>query len=343
MDTINHDWINVQTHDGLTTLSPRTVLAHAHEIIDVYGNSTQENYGIKRFLTSLVQAILKPQTLDDIKGTLDLGSFDESLIQNFVKHNPMPLESFYQDPFMTEKLKTIGYLTPDVPSGSSSLHFRHSASDANKVYCIDCCLKALVSLSPWATIYGKGFNASINGAPPMYTIPQGDNLFQTLTMSLIPGVMGIGAWVRPSQRKVFEKVDYLTGLTFMPRRICIDWQTGDTICTRCARRAKVFASQMRQEPGEKYIGDDWRDPFVAYKPSSTNKSKIVPVRAYGQDRNTWDEFAQKSLSEHRSAIMNQWPDHKRWVVYGSVTDKATIYDAWSVTLDLAELTVQLTE
>lgn len=330
------DFLKDKINDPIFRITTQVddTLANAHETIEIFGNSIQETYSIYRFLTAIVQDIYRPKSKLDIDKLLDAGCFEPRKIREWTQMNPICVESFMQVPNLVGPAKTIGYLTMDVPTGSNSIHFRHNISDNQKCYCANCIILGLINMPAWQKIGGQGLHASLNGAPPLYFIPLGNNLFETLSLSLIPGrCLGDGSWCRLSQRREFDTLCYLHGLTFMPRRVKVDWVEGSETCTRCGQPCDLFAKEMIFMAGEKYIGHDWRDPFCAYR-QTKDKKLILPVRPYGS-HNDWTDFCKNILtSEHLPEIVENKLEYPAWRVFGSVTNKDRIDDTFSVSLKI---------
>lgn len=322
-------------------LSIRDALVLAHRIPHVYANSIQETFSVHRFLAAILQDIHRPLELSDILHIINQRMFPPALIDGWIQRHPIDPEDFLQVPNLIGHAKTVGYLTSDIPVGSNSIHFRHSMLDEGKMFCPRCCTLGLINVAAWQQIGGQGLQASLNGAPPLYVLPEGKSLFETLALSLIVHDLsiGVGAWERPIKKaEINDPLGYLDGLTFMPRQVKIFYDHISGVCSRCGEPSDTLAEEMYFSSGEKYKGTAWRDPYAGYKPAKDKKS-ITPIRAFGS-RGDWQAFCGGILTgEYLPQVMRQWPNHKIWRVFGTVSDQAKILESFMVVVDLDKIPV----
>lgn len=334
LNLIDDPWID--TLDG-GKLSIRDTLLRSAAITGLYGGSPLETFSLLRFLGVIAQAI----HANDFD-VLQRGSLDAVAINHFCDTTPMCVSGdapFAQVKGLMGELKSIGYLTPDLPTGSNPIWFDHKAQDDEKAYCSACVARGLISISAWQTIGGAGLTASINGAPPVYVLPKTRNLFETLALLIAIPLgkdQGLGdpLWGRPLARAAYVDVGLWHGLTFMPRLILVEWRHSKRLCTRCGAECATWASEMIHKAGEAYRGDKWQDPCAFYNPDKDGK------RLYSVKANAWHNDQKYTLerllaAKHRPAIMGQWPEHKNWLAYGAVTDQAKWFDCWVTEFSVA--------
>lgn len=316
-------WITVERMDGSTECQGiAQTLIDAHRYRGVYENSPLVVIGIHRLLVAVLQAALNPKKRADLLALWQAGQFPPEPIVFFSTRFANRFDLFSERfPFMqsadlpletTKVSKTVAYLAPEVPAGTSVTHFRHGA-ETNQVFCPACAAKGLVCIPAFATSGGQGIKPSINGVPPLYVLPGGESLFESLAASLTqPGYQPRTAatsdhpwWDREPEvgrsHEVFE-VGYLQSLTFPARRIRLHPEILDQSCSRCGATIQLGVRRMVFEMGESRSKDaePWLDPFVAYKkPGGKSQNAPIPIRPT-PGKAIWREFAGLFLRESSS-------------------------------------------
>jgi len=163
----------------------------------------------------------------------------------------------------------VTYLVHEIPTGTNINHFRHSR-DGEDGLCPSCCAMGLVRLPAFATSGGRSKPPGINHKPPIYVIPFGESLADTLRLLWreVPDTdMGTPAWEKPELELPNEgRVPLLTGLTWLPRRVWLaDLEESDAPCISCSRRTHLIKEcifdGVGSQQNKKYV---WRDPHVIY-------------------------------------------------------------------------------
>ena len=77
-----------------------------------------------------------------------------------------------------------GSFRVDVPAGTAVTHYRHG-SDDECAFCPTCVAACLTGVPAFASSGGAGIKPSINGVPPIYVLPVGKTLFESLLLSLV--------------------------------------------------------------------------------------------------------------------------------------------------------------
>jgi len=321
-DLWREPWIQVETADsGLRWMNIQEVLLQAQTLQAIYEPSPLVVVGIHRLLTAILQDIFKPSAITDLESIWNNGYFAPEKIIAFGKKysNKFDIFSgadpFYQSgdlPLIPEKkseTKTSAYLIPEMPSGSNIIHFTH-LNQSDYVLCPTCAAGGLVVIPAFATSGGSGIKPSINGVPPIYILPGGKNLFESLTLSLVtrnfqPKVSDPNDaeawWGKPSivmKSKEITRVGYLNSLTFQARRVRLHPEILDTVCSRCGQHSNLGVSTMIFEMGESRPrgSTPWFDPFAAYR---IRGDKVIPVRP-NLGHATWREFGSLFLKNPES-------------------------------------------
>ena len=182
---------------------------------------------------------------------------------------------------------------------------------------------------------GQGNWKSINGTPPIYILPTGTTLFDSLRASLVTSEFCPGShlareddlawWKRvsvvrrcknpkkngppvPEENRHLQlaNVGYLHGLTFMPRRIWLKPIKMGAKCTRCGSDSQWGVQEMVFGAGENAIGDFiWQDPFVSYRPSKKEGGKPYPITPK-PDIALWREYVGLFLPEKSNLTAGVW-------------------------------------
>ena len=285
-------WITLERADGsLERTGIGETLLRANEFRAIYDPSPLVIVGVHRLLTAILQDTLDPRKPPDLRRLWKVGRFPEAEVRAFGEQYAHRFDLFSEDaPFLQSadlprtppkqaSTKTITYLMPQVPAGSAVTHYRHGVAEDN-VFCPVCAARGLVAIPAFATSGGRGFFPSVNGAPPpIYVLPGGNNLFESLAASLIlPDYQPSAAsnttdhvWWRHEPRIVREQivheVSYLHSLTFPARYVRLHPQQTNESCSRCGKKSEWVVQTMIYFGGEHLPKDGpaWLDPFVAYR------------------------------------------------------------------------------
>jgi CRISPR system Cascade subunit CasA len=293
--------------------------------------------GIHRLLTAIVQDIYTPRHEEDLEKIWEMRRFSEAQVRAFGARYADRFDLFSPDtPFMQSadlpvqpdkkaRTKTIAYLMPQLPVGSAVTHYHHGEAE-DHVFCPICAVRGLLTISPFAISGGRGLRPSINGVPPIYVIPGGETLFESLAASLIlPNYQPEAAsqeedrvwWKREpivERKAIVHEVGYLHSLTFPARRVRLHPESFSGSCTRCGREHTWGVRTMIYKMGESRPKEamDWRDPFAAYV---VGRKGLAPIRPE-EGKALWREFAalflpmqEKSGKERKTLparVLYQW-------------------------------------
>ncbi len=326
-------WIALEKPDGaIERAGIEKILLNADEYRAIYDPSPLTVVGIHRLLVAILQFALRPKKGADLKNIWKAGKLPREEIEAFGRQYANRFDLFSaNEPFLQSAdipleadkgAKPVAYLAPEIPAGTGITHYRHGAED-EQIFCPACAARGLVAIPAFATSGGAGIKPSINGVPPIYILPGGKNLFESLAASLtLPGYQPEIAsrkrdnawWVREpivGKSAVVRDVGYLHSLTFPARRVRLHPEKFQMRCSRCNAECEWAVRQMVFEMGESRPKDSefWFDPFAAYK---IDKDKPIPFRPV-EGKAAWREFAslfllskgeEKSLTR-RPAILEQ--------------------------------------
>jgi len=306
-------WITAERDGRLERVSIERLLLGAAEFRALHDPSPLVVVGLHRLLTAILQDVLQPTRPPDLRRLWAQGHLPEDRIRNFGQAYGHRFDLFAaEEPFLqsgdipralpvrASDLKPVTYLMPDFPAGSEVAHYRHGLA-AEVIFCSTCAARGLVTVPPFATSGGAGIKPSINGVPPIYVLPGGATLFESLIASLVlPDYQPSAAsptgdtpwWRRPAlvgHKAEVSEVSYLHSLTFPARRVRLYPEAMDQACSRCGEQNAWGVRSMVYQMGESRPKDapPWFDPFAAYRLRSGKEP--VPIRPVA-GKALWREY-----------------------------------------------------
>lgn len=238
-------------------------------------------------------------------------------------------ERFYQDRAAQRKRATTD-LMQEIPTGNNFWHFRHS-TDFQEGLCLPCCALGLLRLPLFSVSGLPDLKAGINGTPPIYVVPLGSSLSETLLLNWIP-IESIGepSWTHPKAGSSQDKpVPMLTGLTMLSRRVRLhDPIHTSSKCIGCGAPTDSQVVTCEFQSAGEQKSELWNDPHVIYTKSVPRKaSKAQDLSAAGSfkmDR-PWT-YLLKSLMDSGKIAPCTKPT--TLLIVGFATDKAKNIDVW---------------
>lgn len=271
------------------------LLREAHRLRGISMSSPMEEYGIYRLLCAFVMDALRPRTADLrqllVKGRFDMARFDSYL--DTCRSEGVSFDLFDPErPFLQSKLdpkmdsekniKPISEIDYAVPSGNNHVLFEHepkqfsvSPGEAARLLC---------AVNPFCTSGLKG-PSYVNGAPPLYVLVTGENLFQTLVYSSLPENMSKLPYAEPPvfwryretviPDKKVPATSVLLGMTFPARRLLLIPGKGEKVESLYFQKGMDFQGY-----------DSWTDPHAAYEYTSLKRMPVKPEIGKACWRNT---------------------------------------------------------
>jgi len=260
-------------------------------IIEITDSMPHYEYGIYRMLFVMLMDIYRPDTIYEIEDILDDKCFDIEKIYSYISECNSDGERFdlldEKYPFMQcgtdqwpqdAKIKSPANLSPVYATGNNHIHFDH-CQEKDKTMALSEAAKAVCSVNLFCTAGAQGYPSTPSGAPPIYSIIKGQNLFETLVYGMIP-IKYDKLYERPLWRskektiakKELAKISLLEGLTLPCRRIRILCDTDGIV------------SAVLFEQGLNYVGYTyWEDPYVTYYQTKSGRKDLKP----DIDKETW--------------------------------------------------------
>jgi CRISPR system Cascade subunit CasA len=278
------------------------LMKDARQLQEVSDPSPPVQFGIYRLLIAFTLDVLAPKNVNELGKLLSRKEgFDMSVLDAYAGKWESrfdlfdPAHPFYQaapDPALDKTIEPISRLMQHLPAGSNTTLFHHGTWD-NNAYSFEQCARGLVTIPPFMTMGGAGKSPSINGAPPMYALVKGDDLFETILLNVCTSSKAVQltgdeppAW-RSDRAVIKEKVSrfsLLQGLTWQPRRVRLIPGEGG-ICTYTGERKEALVREIYFDPGFQASGE-WADPQVAYRIDDKGRT---PIRPY-EDREVWRDI-----------------------------------------------------
>jgi len=346
-------WIDLVTARGTpvrTSVCDALGQAESYGPLPVSSASPLLAAGQLRFLIAVTQAVVQPRRVDDIVRHLERGMFDARQLATFAEQHAagFEMQRWWRAAGLQKRKAGAGHIALHVPSGSNTVLFRKVA-DAEYCVCPACLAQLHLTLSAFAPPAGRGTDstyttASINGRPPVYVLPVGQNLFESLSFALMvdpPGADDPPLWLRAPVAAGGETrsgpVGYLHGLTWQPRRLNVKFETGRGPCAQCGQASDWLAVELGLGQGESPRQAGWQDPFVAQLNRKNGESYPFALSADGA---LWPHLGrlfspaparegQTAPSWRRPAIVEQaakacWPTPVRWWCVSVSTFQARI-------------------
>lgn len=321
-DLLADPWIPCLDRRGLMRkVNIMQALEDAHELREITDASPLVTMGVYRLLIAILHGAM---SLDDDRNWEELwhrGAFPAGVINRirdickgrfnlfdashpFYQSGDIPLNP------MPKETKSVGSLSLEDPTGTGVLHYCHTPEDRHAC-CPACSAKALVALPAFATSGGQGIKPSVNGVPPIYVLPLGETLFQTLLLNYVlppfrPARADSGlAWCGTGivgHKEEHGTAGLLESLTWQARRVRLFPEAAQGRCTRCGASSAVWVTSIIYAQGCSLIEGTppTRDPWAAYSLRQDEKTGIteqIPVRPR-EGRDTWRDLDALFLAEH---------------------------------------------
>jgi CRISPR system Cascade subunit CasA len=255
-------------------------LEQAHKLREIRDPSPIIEFGLYRLLVAfvldaLVMADKRPEDPLDLKELIAAGKFDRDLLGRYASDCGEvfdlfhPEQPFLQFPLSKAKPKPLAAMYPVAPSGTNAGHWWHEHEDELGLTPA-AAARLLTTIAPFMTAGGAGLSPSINGAPAIYALPMGSNLFETLILNLPTRLQesgkGVVAW-RSTRSPGQERTEATTpeAMTWRPRAVqLIPEELEDQVIVRRTKFEKGDSTRLT-----------WIDSNLAYRYES---DKVTPVR-----------------------------------------------------------------
>ena len=319
-------WIPVLYQNGeFTRLGIKKTLEDAHLIRQIAASNPMDRVSVIRFLLAILYWCKgNPQEEDEFPSKFPLEWF-KKLDENQECFNLLgDGKRFYQDEAVKNKDKlSVSSLIHEIPTGSNIYHFRHSL-DGEDGLCPSCCALGLIRLPVFTTVGGRGNRPGINKKPPIYLLPFGKSLFETLKFTYKP-VQNIGFPSWDYKEKVNNsdaEVPLLNGLTNLPRLVWLEEPTQIGKCINCGSYAPLIRKCVFNG-GSDQNDKIWHDPHIAIIDNKENKPIVAdnPLKIWFKTDRPWTNLLNYCSIYEQNLLGN-------FSVVGFASDQAKHIDIW---------------
>lgn len=346
---VEEPWIPVLWLDGrFERVGIRTALTQAGRIRQIAASNPMDNLAVLRFLVALLywcrgnpseqdgqneaHASLQPATDWISKLDQERCSFD------LVGDN----RRFYQTS-MAKRSRPATDLLQEIPTGNNFSHFRHSV-DGKDGLCLACCAMGLLRLPLFSVSGLRDLKAGINGTPPIYVVPVGPSLQQTLCLNWQPVMNhGTAAWEPASSSSGTTRVSILEGLTSLSRHVWLHQPTSPCgCCAGCGREQMSLIRTCEFQSAGVTRNENWHDPHVVYvervsKDGKKNRKALtaedLSKKTFRMDR-PWARLLTGLLP---SGLTGDQFGSVRLHMIGFATDQAKNIDVWERRCDVPSM------
>lgn len=293
MFNLVHDpWLPVEQTDGsLTNVSIHQALTRAHTFRRLVHASPVVLPSMHRLLLAILHRALRgPEDAEIAAEWFEQGRFPTDKVEAYLEqwHNRFELfhaeKPFYQVANSDDKVSSLARLAAELASGTNKLLFDHSNVEALPTFSHAEVAQLLIARQMTAIPEGAGYSPSpVGGAA--FVLPQGDNLFETLILNLVPysydeADMPIWEQATPKMNSVKNaKPRAAKGLAER-----YTWLTRIVKLQKPAAGATVQA--MHYTAGIKF-DDESPDPMLAYRKDP--KRGLLPIN-FRKDKAFWRDF-----------------------------------------------------
>ena len=339
---LDQPWLTAVTLTGEpAACGIRQVLQQAHTLRALTDASPMVEYGLHRLLIVLLMDALRPQDQFDLEDLLAAGRFDAAQLEDYYAQCGQEGCSFdlfdSERPFLQAPYRPAWDKTPKpvcvldftIPSGNNHTHFDHRKY-ADFAFSYAQAARLLPAVQLFCTAAAQGYPSGPNGAPPYFALIQGENLFETLVLSMI-GLEDIrGSFDQPpapwrstieiEPKRAVAQTSWLYGMLFPARRVLL-----------LPRAETQTVQQVYFSQGMNYLAPaNWTDPHVTYRITDKGRFAWRPK----QERPVWcnlDALLQQKqkcrpqILEQFTALKPQAP-YASVLLYGVQTEQASYID-----------------
>lgn len=349
---LDRGWIPIIWRNGTPDrVGIRDVLANASEIREVSAASPLGTVALYRFLLAVLQWCKPDPTDDEIREVRTADRLPDDWSSKLDKHRGRfellgDQYGFYQERSAWEEVerqlnqkrdkkklskenleeadaneKVGGLRCPsdlfaELPSGTNVAHFRHTRDRRDGV-CAACCAVGLVRLSAFAPSLKHGKEqqqpAGLNGVKPLYALPIGATLLQTLLLNWPMGSRqrDTPGWMsdkKPAQGDIGR----CSAFSWRPRRVWLGRPNGDCPREHCAycgsedRLIRIIAF-LPGWPRERWDDDPHLLARVQKAKSKRAQPEPHPV-SLPNPSNSVDSHAQFWRTYYRTILQSFIPD-----------------------------------
>lgn len=335
---IDEPWIPVLRGGRVVAVGMAEALLNAHTITRIETPSPLEEAALHRLLLAVLYRAL-PSVKDkyDVLEFLHKGEFDRESIEEYLKRWRDRFYLFHEDaPFLQvpdlpeDDPRPWTSLVPQLASGNNPTLFDHSVDDNPLLISYAEAARALLvhqAFDPGKLLRRMEVTA-VKDAPlarPAVFLVEGENLFQTLILNLVPQEdPGLPIWERPPLTAQDIR-GYATKWPLEGASLAYVWPSRGVLYIDEGSGVRWVA----YGPGVEPVDVAWRDPMAAYR--KDKKGNLLVLRL-SMDRSFWRDFGAMlpasggiipAVLGHAGELRDGNPSLR---VLGQVSDQAKILD-----------------
>ena len=342
-DVRTDPWIPVRNLSGeKQVIGLNTLFREAQNLEGFDELDVMEEYSLYRFLSLFLMAAYKPEIWDDKYEILEQKHFDQKILQEYIQHcvdDGISFDLFdAKHPFlqasenpvyddMNTGIKSVACLDNTKASGNNPIHFDHNL-EADVSFTPAQALRGLLAAQIFCTAMSGGYPSNVNGAPPLFFLPKGETLFETLVLAMATAderTMGEPLWESKQEiipREEITSTSLLYGMFFPSRRLRLIEQKG-------------MVSQVYYQPGLHFTGfAGWTDPHVAYRVKKKDGTifSIKPAierelwRHIGPIEEQFDQCAPQVIRDFNNIQEQRGKSDMPIMAFGVATSNASYLD-----------------
>jgi CRISPR system Cascade subunit CasA len=196
LDLLTSPWVPCVQRDGTSIeLGLRDTLVRAHESHELYGESPLVTAALHRLLLAVLHRVFGPADYDAWADLWDTGHFEAPALDAYLdrwRHHFDLFDAahpFYQAADDRVKLKSVASLIHDVASGNNATLFDHHTDEQGPVLAPAEAARMLVAAQTFGLAGLSGLSQKFTDgtcAGGIVFVVQGQNLFETLMLNLLP-------------------------------------------------------------------------------------------------------------------------------------------------------------
>lgn len=326
---INEEWIPVLYLNGdFKKLGIRKVFEDAHQIRQIAASNPMDRVALFRFLLAVLywcrgnpdpnNQILSSKFPKEWFAKLDEYKDCFNLLGDGKR--------FYQDvQFSNNKKASITYLYHEI-SADGGKNDPHNSVNNLSGLCPACCAVGLIRLPVYATAQGRGYYLGINNTPPIYVIPFGSSLAESLIFNFeVVENLGKPFWEGLNWSSQIESIiPFLKGLTVIPQGIWLENPGESSACINCGKMTRLIYEYVRVGVKLNFDKEYWSDPHVIH---NDNESSAKAMEAENVDHKwfktdkPWSKILQNMISNNRFKPFC-------YLIVGFSSNKAKYISSW---------------
>ena len=299
-DLLQSPWIPCIRRDGTPVeLGLRDALVQAHELRELGSESPLATAALYRLLLAVLHRALQgPADADEWADLWNAGSWDVARLDAYLaqwRHRFDlfdPVRPFYQSPDERVQPKPVNRLLHEIASGNNPTLFDHHTHERGPELTPAQAARALIALQAFGLSGLSGLPQKFTDAPcagGIVFLVQGETLFETLALNLLPYPDDTILRCRPKDRPAWEMDDPFTPDRNDPYGYLdyLTWQNRRVLLLPQPTSRGVIVREMTEAPALR-LSADVQDPMMHYR--RDKRRGPVPL-AFTERRALWRDSA----------------------------------------------------